>query len=282
MARSETQPAQPALPQDAAAEAGDPALLSRITYNLFISLVTLLSLVTSTLFYWERLPDDVREVLYFVNYVDALVLLSDFVIRVIRTPRRMRYLLSWGLFDFIGSLPGPPFLRFFRVPSLVATWYHMRHRTSRELVVEARSRLAESTLLSGILVVFLVATVGAMAIVYVESPVEGSNIKTGSDALWYALVTIATVGYGDRYPVTQNGRLIGAAMIVVGVGIFSVITGFISTRFLAKRRSSGPSEIDLLRQDITRQLEEQRRLAAADRAALEERIEALHRELNRG
>lgn len=255
--------------------------VTRVTYQLFIILVTLLALTVTALYLFAPLPERVREVLYFLNYIDALILLFDFGVRLHRAPNKLRYLLPLGLLDLLGSLPGQPLLRLLRLPSLVISWRILRRSTSGELRRVARERLAESTLLSGILLVFLVMAVGGAAIVYIEGPVEGSNIKTGADALWYALVTIATVGYGDRYPVTGTGRLIGSAMILVGVGVFSILTGYISTQFLARRRSSRRGEDERLRQEMAQLFEVQRQAAAADRDALRAEIAALRTELAR-
>ena len=65
-----------------------------------------------------------------------------------------------------------------------------------------------------------------------ESADSEANITTASDALWYTLVTISTVGYGDQFPVTNAGRLLGAFVIVVGVGIFGTLTGYLANAFL--------------------------------------------------
>ena len=75
-----------------------------------------------------------------------------------------------------------------------------------------------------------------MAILAVELRDPAGNIKTASDALWYSLVTMSTVGYGDQYPVTNLGRVIGAVIIIVGVGLFGTITGFLANAFLAPRK----------------------------------------------
>ncbi len=277
-------------PPSAAAGADDPTLVTRVTYQIFIIIVTVMALAVTALFYLAPIPEQAREVLFFVNYIASFILLFDVAVRFWRAPNKLKYVLPLGLLDFVGSLPGLPYLRLLRIPSLILSVRRLRNTTSEELLVVARSQLAESTLLMGIAVAFLVATAGGMAIVMVEAPAEGSNIKTGADALWYAIVTISTVGYGDRFPVTLGGRIIGSGMIVVGVGIFSVLTGFISTKFLAKKSSgpaqsaaageSGPSEVALLRAEIVRWHEEQQARAAADRQALEERLAALQRELD--
>jgi len=62
-----------------------------------------------------------------------------------------------------------------------------------------------------------------------------ANITTASDAVWYVIVTITTVGYGDKYPVTNPGRIVGVLIMVVGVGLFGVLTGFLANIFLAPK-----------------------------------------------
>jgi voltage-gated potassium channel len=81
---------------------------------------------------------------------------------------------------------------------------------------------------------FVVLLVGSILIAYVEPPAQGSNIKTGGDAFWWAFVTITTVGYGDRFPVTEAGRIVGMITMAVGIGIFGVLTSYLSTVFLSR------------------------------------------------
>lgn len=256
-----------------------PSLVTRVTYKIFVVVATVLSLVMMAIFYLAPLPGHAREVLYFINFTASIFLLFDVGLRLFHAQSKRRYFLPLGLCDLIGSLPGIPFLRLFRVPTLLVLLRDLRHTTWHELLETARDWLAESTLLSGIIIAFLVVTLGGTAIVAVEAPAPGSNIKNAGDALWYAIVTISTVGYGDKHPITVPGRLIGSAMIVVGVGIFTVLTGYISTQFLVKRRRIGSSDVDLLRHRMEALFEEQRRLAADDRAALEAQLADLRRQL---
>ena len=77
-----------------------------------------------------------------------------------------------------------------------------------------------------------------MTILWAEGGNPNANIHSGSDAVWWAYVTVTTVGYGDRYPVTNEGRLIGIALLTIGVGLFGVLTGFLANTFLAPKHDA--------------------------------------------
>ena len=73
---------------------------------------------------------------------------------------------------------------------------------------------------------------GSMAIFNLEMASPDRNIKTPSDALWWSVVTITTVGYGDRYPVTDGGRIVASVLMIAGVGLFGTFTGFVASMFV--------------------------------------------------
>ena len=128
-------------------------------------------------------------------------------------------------------------MRLARIPSLVTDVRELFDTNAREARLAARKRLAESTLLVVVGIVLLVVTFGSILIVLVEAPAEGANILTGNDAVWWSIVTVSTVGYGDRFPVTTVGRFIGTIMIIMGVSLFSVLTSYIATQFMARRKA---------------------------------------------
>jgi voltage-gated potassium channel len=251
-----------------------------VTYQLFIVLLTINALVVMAAYYVLPLPVEVKQVLYILDSLNAFILLGDFFYRLLRAPNRLRYLISLGWLDLIGSLPGLPILRLARVPTLVALVMLVNRETPEEVRQDARRSLASSTLLSTILIVLVVVTIGSILIVLVESNAPDGNILTGDDAVWWSVVTIATVGYGDRYPTTPVGRLIGVAMIVVGVSLFSVLTSFIASGFVSRRRSAEQkSEADALRDEIVQILAEQRRSAEQEAAALRSEIAQLRQSI---
>ena len=75
----------------------------------------------------------------------------------------------------------------------------------------------------------LLAYAGALAVLDAEKEAAGANITSIGDALWWALTTITTVGYGDRYPVTEVGRLVALGLMIGGIAVLSVVTASVAS-----------------------------------------------------
>lgn len=90
----------------------------------------------------------------------------------------------------------------------------------------------------------LMVVIMAAAELDVERFAPGSNIHTVGDALWWSLVTITTIGYGDKYPVTTDGRLLAAVLILFGIGMVSSLTGYFATWILKISHESNSTGAD--------------------------------------
>jgi len=88
----------------------------------------------------------------------------------------------------------------------------------------------------------LLVTVGSLAITEAERGEPGANITTWGDGLWWAMSTMTTVGYGDRYPVSVTGRLVAAALMIGGIALLGVITATIASWLV--QRVSEVTEIE--------------------------------------
>ena len=119
-----------------------------------------------------------------------------------------------------------PFLRNFLFARIVPILGH-----------RARGRLANRAALAAAFLAVLVVSVGSVAVLWVEEGRADSNIETLGQSLWWAFVTVFTVGYGDYTPVTPAGRVIGVILIFVGVGVIAIFTASVATRFLSARDS---------------------------------------------
>lgn len=208
-------------------------------YELFTGLMTIISLGVMALMLIVRRPE-VDAVLLAVDTLFCLIFLFDFARSLIRAESKSAYLfgprpgrtLPQGTLDLLGSIPAAGIFRAFRIFRLARVARIVRARGAKSLAADFVKRRAEAAVYLIITATMLVLLFGASAIAFVEPGVEGSNIKTGGDAIWWAFVTITTVGYGDRFPVTTGGRAIGVLTMATGIAIFGVLTSYLATLFL--------------------------------------------------
>ena len=200
-------------------------------YELFILGLSLLSLANLAVLV---LPID-REIKEVVFYIDALlcvIFLLDFCWRLLAAPDRRAY-LRWGWTDFLGSLPIPGF-RLFRLYRVGVSIRFIRAAGGRPLIRQLVRQRAESVVAAVALVTIIVLEIAASAVLLTEPGTPGANIENGGDALWWAWVSVTSVGYGDKYPVTPWGRFVGSVLIGVGLALITTITGFLASKLLPR------------------------------------------------
>lgn len=209
-------------------------LVVNANYELFVITLTIVQVVNAFLLFLLRTPQE-QQVIMIIAPGISLFLIVDACYRLYRAHDRRRFLLQFrGWLVFLGSLPVP----FIAVARLLWYWWMIRNMRRPDftrvgnVVVEKR---AQSTLLVVILAVIIVLEAAAILILRAETPDPNANIQTASDAIWWTIVTVATVGYGDKYPVTNAGRMVGVLVMIVGVGLFSVLTSFMAQWFLRSR-----------------------------------------------
>lgn len=206
--------------------------LKNTAYEIFIGVLSILSIANLVLVYAMHGDGALQQILSVMNALFSVIFLGDFVYRLATAPSAGRYFLKgYGWADLLASLPFPQLkiLRIFRLLRVYRLMRDLGPRTIWNTLVHDR---ANSTLMTLLLLGVLVFQFGSISILAVEGHAEGANITSASDALWYTIVTISTVGYGDQFPVTNPGRILGALIIVVGVGIFGTFTGYLANLFL--------------------------------------------------
>lgn len=82
------------------------------------------------------------------------------------------------------------------------------------------------------LTAFFIAYISAVQITIIERTANGSNIKSFEDGLWWAITTVTTVGYGDRFPTTNEGRLLAVLLMITGISLIGVITASVASWFV--------------------------------------------------
>jgi voltage-gated potassium channel Kch len=216
------------------------------TFDLFVLALSIFSLVNIVLLLVIS-NEQIRNVVLIVDAVCSMAFLIDFSLRLHSAPTRSSYFFGQrGWLDLIGSLPFPLF-RLARILRMLRVYRPMRRIGGRGIWRQADANRAGTALLTAVFLTIVVIQYASMAILWVERNDPRANIHTASDAVWWSYVTVTSVGYGDRYPVTNTGRLVGVALLSSGVGLFAVITGFLTDAFLSRKRAldSAASQVAL-------------------------------------
>ncbi len=214
--------------------------LKNLGYEIFIGVLSILSIFNLIVGIFTQDPD-ISNVLMIMNGVYSVIFMADFIYRIATAPSKSNYFFrQFGWADLLASLPfeQTKILRVFRLVRVYRLMKKVGPKTILNTLIKDR---AGSALIILLLMGFLVLEFGSLAILRAEKLNPDANIKTASDAIWYTMVTISTVGYGDRYPTTNWGRIIGAVIIIVGVGIFGTFTGYLANLFLSPQKKEESS-----------------------------------------
>jgi voltage-gated potassium channel len=201
------------------------------------------------------LPGWLLLTLHLVTVVAWPVYLADYVLRLVLAEHRWRFVRqNWV--DGVAVLL--PLLRPLRVLSLV----RVARVLDRRLTSTLHGRVAAYVTLTAALVVFM----ASLAVYDAERGAPGASITGYGDAVWWALTTITTVGYGDEYPVTGEGRLVAVLLMVGGIALLGVVTAAVASWFVGRVAEAAQAQDDAddaaLRSEVRELAEEVRRLRA--------------------
>jgi voltage-gated potassium channel len=185
---------------------------------LVLALVYIAALVVE---YQSDASADLHQRARIVSDVVVALFAAELLARVAVAERRLQYLASRWLDVLIVVVP---FLRPLRIimflPILARSAVGLRR-------VMGRFRGTYVLLIA----VATVLSAAGLVLVF-EAPHADGSIKTFPDALWWAITTITTVGYGDSYPITNEGRIVAAALMVVGIALFGTLTAGVAAYFV--------------------------------------------------
>jgi len=216
----------------------------RITpYQLFMLALcgwALLLLAGST---FVKMSDSTRSILNYADYLICLLFFFDFLYSLWRAENRFRYMRTWGWIDLLSSIPTVDALRWGRAVRIMRILRVLRLiKSARTIVSFVVGKRAQSAFLAAILLSLLLLVSASIAVLQFEVP-AGGNIVSAEDAMWWAVTTMTTVGYGDRYPITSEGRLIAVFLMASGVGLFGTMSGLVASWFLAPAAKEADNDL---------------------------------------
>ncbi len=209
--------------------------LKNTSYELFIGALSILSIFNIFFLIADRDPDIVT-VLYIMNAILTVIFMSDFLYRLFTTNSKRNYFFhEFGWADLLASLPFPQ-VKIFRMFRVFRVYRLLRKFGMHGIIRELLSNRGSGALLTIFFLTICVLEFGSIAILFAEASSPEAKINTASDAIWWIMETITTVGYGDVYPVTNEGRIVGVLVMVIGIGLFSTIAGFLANAFVSPKK----------------------------------------------
>jgi voltage-gated potassium channel len=208
--------------------------LKGTSYELFVLLLSLLAIANVVIVVIAGPSSVAGEVAVLIEIAITPVFLFDFLYRLATATSRWGYVIRrWGWADLVAVVP---LLRPFRLARVMSTVREARAVGMERIADDLYVSRASATFLMTVFAVIVVVEFAGIAEFYVERGQPNANIVSAGDSIWWGLVTITTVGYGDQYPVGGPGRIVGAFLLFAGIALFSVLTGFIANAFLAPDR----------------------------------------------
>ncbi|WP_119967660.1 ion transporter [Shewanella japonica] len=250
-------------------------------FDLAMMILSLFSVIVVLILTFGNVDAETRRLLLFIDLSICMIFMSRFFYGLIKANNKKFYLQHHWI-DFVASIPAIEALRIARVFQILRVIRLIR--VSRTLIIPLIRQRKQTTLASLLLAMVFILTTASIVILLVEAGTEGANIETAEQAIWWTLVTISTVGYGDYYPVSTVGHVVGALVIMSGVSFFGVISGYMASVFIApddhERSENNKKEIKFeLEKALLRMEENQQQMEQNQQVMLAE-ITRLREELN--
>lgn len=195
---------------------------------------------------WPDLPPQMGGLAEWVSWIVWAAFAGDFLVRLVLAPDRRAFLRKNWLDLPVIALP---LLRPLRLLRLVTLLRFLDRRASTGLRGKVLAYVMGGSA--------LLAIVGALAVLDAERGSATGNIESFGDAMWWAVTTMTTVGYGDRYPTTLTGRLVAVCMMIGGIAILGTVTAAVASWLVERVQEAREPENEVLRriEDLQAQVE---------------------------
>ena len=210
-------------------------LKNNARFEIVMSVAVIASIVIMALETFA-LPTRLKEALFVADALLSLAFVAEYLFRVATAEIKRAYITSfYGIIDLIAIFPilvhafaSARVIRLLRVLRVIRLLKLKRYNDALDRYRRALKLIAaEATLFTGVAFVFIISF--AFLIYEVEHELQPDKYGNIFDSVWWAVISLTSVGYGDVYPVTIAGRMLTLAMVLTGMGIVAVPTALLAS-----------------------------------------------------
>ena len=194
----------------------------------------------------QAVDDSTSELLLAGLFAIWAIVVVEYLVRLVLAPDTKQYVATRKVEPVVVVLPVFLHLRFLgldKVSLIVA-----------EFLLRTKAILLHRGLFRVLLAAAGLLLLGAWLVTLAEEHAKGSNIHNYADALWWGIVTVTTVGYGDRFPVTGLGRVVAVVLMLVGIGLIGVLTATVASFFVQEHTDENKEQLQQAHASISDQL----------------------------
>ncbi len=205
-------------------------------FDLFIQSLIVLSLVSFSIETLPEISENAKRILKISELITVIIFTIEYLLRIFVADKKLKFVFSFfGLIDFFAILPfyvasgiDLRSIRVFRLFRLFRIFKIFRYSRAIQRFKDAFVKIKEELILFGIATGFLLF-ISSVGIYYFENSAQPEQFKSVFHSLWWAVVTLTTVGYGDVYPITVGGKIFTSVFMIIGIGIVAVPTGLLAS-----------------------------------------------------
>ena len=212
-------------------------------FDLFIQAMIIVSIISFSVETLPNLSAGLKKTLRTLEYFVVIVFSIEYFLRVVLSKKPYQFIFSFfGVIDFLSVLPfyvstGVD-LRSLRAFRLLRLFKLFRYSKSIKRVKSAfKIARQELTLFTSLTIILLYLS--AVGIHYFEKDVQPEKFSSIFHSLWWSVCTLATVGYGDVYPVTTGGKIFTFLILMIGLGIIAIPAGIIASALSRASKEDG-------------------------------------------
>lgn len=205
-------------------------------FDLFIQFLIVLSLISFSIETIPNLSHQTLKLLKIIEISTVLLFTLEYLLRIVVSGTKLKFICSfYGLIDLFAILPfyftsglDLRSIRILRLLRLFRIFKVLRYSKAIKRFKLAFLSIKEELILF-LIVTFFIVYISSIGIYYCEHQIQPEIFKSIFHSLWWSIVTLTTVGYGDAYPVTIYGKIFASLIMLVGIGVVAVPSGLIAS-----------------------------------------------------